>query len=369
MAEGRRSPSTATQLDKYGTHLSGFVVVAHTPGYRQKASFPLPLDLRELKLELSDTFGLQLASVSMRTWCAVSAGAPDLMWAELSSQDDLVAAMEELNEAGMHQLSLEVRGRSSVRALEALSGGLGLLATAAWLWWTALLVIKVPASEWAGSSARLALVVLVANGLVAAAVMFAGGTELSAWLKRRWPLVPLTPLAPETFLLLSSGAGGCAAPLPSHTRRALLLWGSVVQLGGRGVALYVLQAAMAGDEAAAIFSADGVLSLLPMQCVRPCRDTADGASGLGLTPRCWHAPGPARSRPRLQQRFVCLASAARACQYASTPICRYANVHGIASSGMSLRLRSATAHAPLPPHQVRDSPRRQREPQPLVAAY
>ena len=252
------------QLEKYGTHLSGFVAAAHTPGYGREASFPLPLNLQELKLQLSVEFGLQAASVHIRTWCAVSAGAPVAMWAELSSQDDLVAAVEELNDMGMHQLSIEVTGRSSVRALEALSGGVGLLATAAWLWWTSLLYTDAPESEWAGPSLKLALTVLVANGLVAA--ISSGDTELSAWLARRWPLVLLAPLTAEALLLVSSGAGGCAAPMPLKTRRALMLWGSATQLVGRGFALYVMQAAMADDEAAAAFSAVGVVSSLPMLC-------------------------------------------------------------------------------------------------------
>ena len=252
------------QLEKYGTHLSGFVAAAHTPGYGREASFALPLNLQELKLQLSVEFGLQTASVQMRTWCAVSAGAPVAMWAELSSQDDLVAAVEELNDMGMHQLSIEVTGRSSVRALEALSGGIGLLATAAWLWWTSLLYTDAPESEWAGPSLKLALAVLVANGLVAA--ISSGDTELSAWLARRWPLVLLAPLTAEALLLVSSGAGGCVAPLPLNTRRALMLWGSATQLVGRGFALYVMQAAMADDEAAAAFSAVGVVSSLPMLC-------------------------------------------------------------------------------------------------------
>ena len=105
------------QLEKYGTHLSGFVAAAHTPGYGQEASFPLPLNLQELKLQLSIEFGLQVASVQIRTWCPVSAGAPVPIWAELSSQDDLVAAVEELNDMGMHRLTIEATGRSSVRAL------------------------------------------------------------------------------------------------------------------------------------------------------------------------------------------------------------------------------------------------------------
>ena len=252
------------QLEKYGTHLSGFIAAAHTPGYGREASFALPLNLQELKLQLSVEFGLQMASVQMRTWCAVSAGAPVAMWAELSSQDDLVAVVEELNDMGMHQLSIEVTGRSSVRALEALSAGIGLLATATWLWWTSLLYTDAPESEWAGPSLKLALAVLVANGLVAA--ISSGDTELSAWLARRWPLVLLAPLTAEALLLVSSGAGGCVAPLPLNTRRALMLWGSATQLVGRGFALYVMQAAMTDDVAAAAFSAVGVVSSLPMLC-------------------------------------------------------------------------------------------------------
>ena len=286
------------QLEKYGTHLSGFIVAAHTPSYAQEASLPLPFDLRELKLQLSEAFGLQLASVQMRTWCAVSAGAPvdNALWAELSSQDDLVAVMEELTEAGMHQLYVEVRGRSSVRTLEALSGALGLVSTAAWLLWIFLLAISVPASEWVIPSAIVALAALVANGLVAAAAVVCGGSELSAWLKRHWPLVLLTPLTSEALLLVSSGACGCAARLPSRTRRALLLWGSVAQLGGRGAALYMLQAAMVDSEVAAAFSAAGVISAL--QCpphVETRRLAPAGLVALAPAPRL--APLPLHVHP------------------------------------------------------------------------
>ena len=266
MTEAMATPAEREQLqlEKYGTHLSGFVAAAHTPGYGQEASFPLPLNLQELKLQLSIEFGLQVASVQIRTWCPVSAGAPVPIWAELSSQDDLVAAVEELNDMGMHRLTIEATGRSSVRALEALSGVIGLIATAAWLCWTSLLYTDAPESDWAGPSLKLAIAVLVVNGLVAA--ISSRDTELSAWLARRWPLVFLGPLTPEAVLLVSSGAGGCAAPLPVNTRRALLLWGSATQIVARGFALYVMQAAMADDEAAAAFSAVGIVSSLPMLC-------------------------------------------------------------------------------------------------------
>jgi hypothetical protein len=161
---------------------------------------------------------------------------------------------------GMHRLTIEATGRSSVRALEALSGVIGLLATAAWLCWISLLYTDAPESDWAGPSLKLAIAVLVVNGLVAA--ISSRGTELA----RRWPLLFLGPLTPEAVLLVSSGAGGCAAPLPVNTRRALLLWGSATQIVARGFALYVMQAAMADDEAAAAFSAVGVVSSLPMLC-------------------------------------------------------------------------------------------------------
>ena len=176
MTEAMATPAEREQLqlEKYGTHLSGFVAAAHTPGYGQEASFPLPLNLQELKLQLSIEFGLQVASVQIRTWCPVSAGAPVPIWAELSSQDDLVAAVEELNDMGMHRLTIEATGRSSVRALEALSGVIGLIATAAWLSWTSLLYTDAPESDWAGPSLKLAIAVLAVMAAASALRGIAG---------------------------------------------------------------------------------------------------------------------------------------------------------------------------------------------------
>ena len=223
---------------------SGFMCVAHTPGYSQECSIPLPQDAQELRAKLADAFGMQLASVSMRARCAEGTGTPQEIWALLDTQSDLEAALQEANECGMHQLHVEVDGRSSLRSLDAMSGALGLASAASFAWCALLLVRSDPAPESATPAAQLALAGLLLNGLTAAAaVVLEQSDELATWLKGAgWPALVLSPLSLEVLLLASSGAGGFSAPLSARGRTMLLSAGSLLLLLLRAAMLWVLQA-------------------------------------------------------------------------------------------------------------------------------
>lgn len=223
---------------------SGFMCVAHTPGYAQECTIPLPQDAQELRVKLADAFGMQLASVSMRARCAEGTGTPQEIWALLDTQSDLEAALQEANECGMHQLHVEVDGRSSLRSLDAMSGALGLASAASFAWCALLLVRSDPAPASATPAAQLALAGLLLNGLTAAAaVVLEQSTELSAWLKGGgWPALVLSPLSLEVLLLASSGGAGFNAPLSARGRAMLLSVGSLLLLLLRAAMLWVLQA-------------------------------------------------------------------------------------------------------------------------------
>ena len=213
---------------------TGFIIKAHTPSYNKTWVGPMPLDINQLSELLAETFNFHPHSLKMLSRHQASG-----LYVHLVTQMDLDVVVAEMNDEGMHALTVELTGMSISRYTDAYAFLLGVIATMTQIAYVATTRAFPLAGEEDLDLAeaerhhrnRVTLilsVVLFANVVVMGYAFdyeFTENTDFKKWMAdwRRSMFCALTaPLSVDLVPFLGCKAWGFHAPVRQATRDTLI---------------------------------------------------------------------------------------------------------------------------------------------------